>query len=192
MYKAEQHVILTIKRHLIAFGMDNPQAFDVERTLSFLDREDEPLNRDNPRGHITCSGWVVSQDLSRVLLIKHGALRHWMQPGGHMEPEEWPPEAAIREAHEETGVQGLTVLPPGLFDVDVHTIPANDIRQQPEHTHYDLRYLLTCEDETLAPDFEECEDARWFELGEILKDRTSLASVRRMAEKTLTLREQST
>ena len=106
MYKAEQHVILTIKRHLIAFGMANPQALDVERTLAFIDREDGPLSRDNSRGHITCSGWVVSRDMSRVLLIKHGALRHWMQPGGHMEPEEWPPEAAIREAHEGNGGSG--------------------------------------------------------------------------------------
>lgn len=190
MYKAEKHVLLTIKRHLIAYGQQHPSEFDVERTLSFLDREDEPLSRDNPNGHITCSGWVVSKDLDRVLLIKHGYLRHWMQPGGHMEPEEWPAETAIREAQEETGAGGLTILPPGLFDVDVHTIPENSLRGEPQHTHYDLRYLVVAEDETLLPNTDECEDADWFTVSAILKDKTTLPSVRRMAEKTRRMREQ--
>ena len=50
-----------------------------------------------------------------------------------------------------------------LLDVDVHTIPAR--KEQPEHFHFDLRYLflvphgaITTTDEVL--------DARWFELGE--------------------------
>lgn len=184
MADTQAQILLTMKRHLVMFGMEHPQAFDVERTLAFIGEESNPLSRDNPRGHVTCSGWVVNQDFSRVLLIKHGTLRHWMQPGGHMEPGEWPPEAAIREAQEETGARSLTVFPPGLFDVDVHTIPENKIRNEPQHTHYDLRYLLMAPDEGLALNPEECEDARWFTPDEILKDRTMLPSVRRMAEKT--------
>jgi 8-oxo-dGTP pyrophosphatase MutT (NUDIX family) len=187
MHKADMHVLLTIKRHLISYGMERPQEFDVERALAFLDREDQPLSRKNPRGHITCSGWVVTEDFQRVLLIKHRALGHWMQPGGHMETEEWPPETAIREAQEETGAQGLQVHPPGLFDVDVHTIPENKIRGEAQHTHYDLRYLLVASNETVMMNKEECEDAQWFAVDDILKSRTTLPSVRRMAEKTKAL-----
>lgn len=50
----------------------------------------------------TASGFVV--DDGRVLLVRHGKLDRWLQPGGHVEPRETPDEAAIREVREETGV----------------------------------------------------------------------------------------
>lgn len=40
----------------------------------------------------------------KVLLIKHKKYGKWLPPGGHLEPDELPPEGAIREAFEETGL----------------------------------------------------------------------------------------
>lgn len=40
----------------------------------------------------------------KVLLIYHKKLKKWLPPGGHIEENETPPEAAVREAFEETGL----------------------------------------------------------------------------------------
>lgn len=40
----------------------------------------------------------------RVLLARHAAGDVWVLPGGAIEPEESPADAAVREAYEETGI----------------------------------------------------------------------------------------
>jgi 8-oxo-dGTP pyrophosphatase MutT (NUDIX family) len=77
-----------------------------------------------------------------VLLLHHRKLGRWLQPGGHAEPGERDGEAvALREAREETGLDGLLLHPsaPRPLDVDVHPIPARP--DEPAHLHLDLRYL---------------------------------------------------
>ena len=51
------------------------------------------------------SGW-------RIGLIEHPRFRRMMIPGGHVEPEESPAEAAVREVAEETGLTVTLVSPP--------------------------------------------------------------------------------
>ena len=41
----------------------------------------------------------------RVLLVKHGDVGRWTTPGGLIEPEERPADAAVREMWEETGLE---------------------------------------------------------------------------------------
>ena len=48
----------------------------------------------------------------RLGLIKHPRLGRMMIPGGHVEPEESPAEAALREVTEETGLAVRLVHPP--------------------------------------------------------------------------------
>jgi 8-oxo-dGTP pyrophosphatase MutT (NUDIX family) len=55
--------------------------------------------------HLTASMVVIDPDTEQVLLIHHAAADLWMFPGGHVDPDETPAEAAIREVLEETGVQ---------------------------------------------------------------------------------------
>ncbi len=47
----------------------------------------------------------IIEHKGKVLLIKHKKLRVWLYPGGHIEDNEHPHEAAIREAREETGMR---------------------------------------------------------------------------------------
>lgn len=42
---------------------------------------------------------------NRVLLHWHAKLQRWLPPGGHIEPNELPDDAAEREVMEETGVR---------------------------------------------------------------------------------------
>jgi 8-oxo-dGTP pyrophosphatase MutT (NUDIX family) len=91
-------------------------------------------------GHITASAFVVDRARAEVLLILHGKLGRWLQPGGHVDAEDGSVLAAAqREVLEETG---LIVAADGceLLDVDVHEIPAR--KQQPAHEHFDVRFVF--------------------------------------------------
>lgn len=41
----------------------------------------------------------------KILLLYHKKLKKWLPPGGHLEPNETPPEAARREVREETNLE---------------------------------------------------------------------------------------
>lgn len=97
--------------------------------------------RSSLTGHITASCWIVDTARQHGLLVWHKRLNRWLQPGGHVEPDD-PTllDAALREAREECGLTRLWPLAAGIFDLDVHPIPAKG--REPAHFHYDVRYLL--------------------------------------------------
>lgn len=102
-------------------------------------------------GHFTASSFVVTPDRSQLLLLLHERLGKWLQPGGHIEPEDADIEAAVlREVTEETGLTDLTLIGDGLFDIDVHEIPA--AKGEPPHEHHDLRFLYSSAGEPIAGD----------------------------------------
>lgn len=51
----------------------------------------------------TVAGMLIHE--GKVLLVKHKKLGIWLNPGGHIEPNELPHKAAEREFYEETGVR---------------------------------------------------------------------------------------
>lgn len=91
-------------------------------------------------GHFTASAFILSPDDQAVLLIEHSKLHRWLQPGGHIDPTDIDLEsAARREVAEETGITRMALVA-APFDVDVHAIPAR--RDEPEHLHFDVRFLF--------------------------------------------------
>lgn len=55
--------------------------------------------------HFCSSVFVVNPLNKKILLVKHNLFDKWVQPGGHIEDDEVPEEAAIREVYEETGIK---------------------------------------------------------------------------------------
>ena len=117
-------------------------------------------------GHVTC-GAVVIDDTRRLLLIQHKALGWWLLPGGHLETEDDSLYlAALRELEEETGIAWHgTVAPPGQditpVDIDVHMIPANPAKDEPEHWHADFRWVFWVREPKVVLQAEEVEGYAW-------------------------------
>jgi 8-oxo-dGTP pyrophosphatase MutT (NUDIX family) len=113
-------------------------------------------------GHITASALVVDPERGRVLLTLHKKLRMWLQMGGHCEPQDISLEAAaLREATEESGVQGLSLLPGGPVRLDRHPIPP------PCHCHFDVQYAVLAPPDAAHTVSDESLDVRWFGYGEV-------------------------
>lgn len=55
--------------------------------------------------HFCASAFIVDPYTKKILLIKHKKNGRWTQPGGHIEGNETPEEAALREVYEETGLR---------------------------------------------------------------------------------------
>ena len=115
------------------------------------------------------AGYVVRGD--KVLLIHHKKLGMWLPPGGHIETNETPEEAVVREIREETG-----------FDVEVvrevagHPHTNVEILAQPKHIqledikgtheHIDLVYVCRVVGGKLSKN-REVSAAKFFTMGEI-------------------------
>ena len=59
--------------------------------------------------HFCASAFVINPIDKKILLVKHHLWDKWVQPGGHIEDDETPEEAAVREVYEETGIK-ITLL----------------------------------------------------------------------------------
>ncbi len=137
---------------------DDREEADRVAMLRLAVELERPLSRDQPRGHFTASAFVIDDACARACLVEHVKLGRLLQPGGHLEPDDASLEAAaLREAHEETGLE-LELHPeaPRPFDLDVHPIPERP--GEPAHMHLDVRFLLVGRGEP-------CAGAAWHPLG---------------------------
>ena len=88
-------------------------------------------------GHLVVKG--------KILLVKHKKLQSWLSPGGHIEPNELPHQAAEREYFEETGLKVEAFSPylflknvkdterlPNPFTINLHWISRENFQSRQE------------------------------------------------------------
>jgi 8-oxo-dGTP pyrophosphatase MutT (NUDIX family) len=101
----------------------------------------------------------------------HKKLNKWVAPGGHIEENENPETAALREVKEETGLdvkligkrcpEDTDLIRP--YGIQLNVIVAN------EHEHFDLIYFAIYPGKNdIFLNKEESIDLRWFSLNEIV------------------------
>ena len=175
------------------------EAVTVARFLMLVERWPDPLARTalHP-GHITASAWVVTPDGDAVLLTHHKKLDKWLQIGGHADGDPNLPAVAVREAHEESGAEGLRpalprrgVIDPAwrVFDLDVHRIPS--FRTTPPHEHYDVCFAYYAPEQFVPVVSDESHDVRWVRIAALDK-YTRERSITRMAVKWRLLQRHAT
>ena len=100
--------------------------------------------------HFTSTGIVAAN--GAALVHWHAKVQAWLAPGGHVEPNEDPVQAVIREVKEETGLD-VRILPTSTLP-DISNLPqivppltvmVEDVVDEKHgpHQHIDFTYLTT-------------------------------------------------
>jgi 8-oxo-dGTP pyrophosphatase MutT (NUDIX family) len=149
--------------HLAEAQVEGAAAEHRDQVAAFVVEHADAALRTNLVGHLTGSALVVDAHAERTLLLLHRKLGRWFQPGGHADGDTSLPAVALREATEETGIDGLRVAVPA-FDVDVHRVepPA-----EAPHLHLDVRYLVLAPEGAHEHANEESLALRWVRLEEL-------------------------
>ena len=159
---------------------ERTQAQHRRRLLAFAARHPDALHRSCEAGHLTASAWVVDHDAARGLVLLHAKIGRWLQPGGHADGEASLWAVALREAGEETGIDGLEVWSEPI-DVDVHLF-VNRRDAEPSHLHFDVRYLVRCPPGASPRPNHESDALRWVTPDQLTDADLGLdASTRRLA-----------
>lgn len=155
--------------------------------------------------HFTATAFVIDSK-NRVLLLWHRRLQRWMPPGGHVDEDETPEDAAKRECKEETNLDveivgdGSTGLTTGVQDdlfagnpdegrmlkkpiaMLLENIPQSVERNEPAHQHMDFLYLARPLNEDQAEEItDESDGMRWFtkeEVGKLNEQREVFSNVK--------------
>ncbi|MBT3228328.1 MAG: NUDIX domain-containing protein [Candidatus Marinimicrobia bacterium] len=120
--------------------------------------------------HFTATTFVVYKQ--KTLLHLHRSLKMWLPPGGHIDRDELPHVAAIREVKEETGLDvELIHTAPTIHSENAQEIPGprhlllENIN--PFHQHIDMIYFARASSFDVTPDAGESVELRWFTIEEL-------------------------
>ena len=156
-----------------------------DRFVAFISAHPDAFERALAIGHVTASAWIVDPSRTRALLMHHRKLGRWLQPGGHADGDFDVRRVALREAREESGLRSLRFVRDGVYDVDVHAIPARP--NEAAHDHYDVRFALEADPAEPLVANAESKELAWVAL-DALASYGADESVLRLARKTASLR----
>ncbi|WP_455205471.1 NUDIX hydrolase [Kaarinaea lacus] len=164
------------------------EAAYVNRAYTFVCNHSNCFDRDLTPAHVTGSAWVVNPDRTHVLMLHHRKHDQWFQPGGHADGDADILRVALRETAEESGLEAdhIHLLQEGIFDLDIHTIPATPSFSQ--HDHIDVRFLVEIDHALPIPGNDESHEILWVPLEAVPRFNNN-RSTYRMLEKTRSMRQ---
>ena len=121
---------------------------------------DDGMLRSCVPAHLTASALVLDHTGEQVLLTLHRKGGFWGQLGGHCEPQDDTlAAAALREATEESGIDGLRLVDDAPVDLDRHAL-STAFGTCGEHL--DVRYAVVAPPGAEPVVSEESDDVAWF------------------------------
>ena len=121
------------------------------------------------RRHFCASVFIINPENKKILLIMHKKNHKWTQPGGHIDDDETPEEAALREAYEETGLR-VSLLGERFPREDdfIRPLGIQRNRHSDGNTHIDIIYAaVPNNDVNPVINAEEESAVRWFSREEL-------------------------
>lgn len=145
--------------------------------------------------HFTVSIFIVHED--KVLLHLHKKAKKILPLGGHIEVNELPEEACIREALEESGLD-ISLFNPVKIELKkscelsgekllvnpMHTIFGE---VTPDHYHIDFVYYASADSYEIKPDDGESNLLKWYTKEELKKANNIQENILTMANEALEL-----
>jgi len=129
------------------------------------------------QNRFTATGFVFNDD-GEILMIKHKKLKKWMPPGGHVDENELPCEAALREIFEETGVSAKIISATKTSPLDDSRCRELPLPMEILLTNFEgdglyncinLNYICHADSSALKPEESEVEDIGWFFPAQIME-----------------------
>lgn len=169
---------LEVARAAIIGALSGDDTHEAARAqmLDFLEAHPDALHRSCLVGHLTGSALIVDPSTRHVLLLFHTKVQRWLQPGGHADGDGNMAHVALREAGEETGIGGLTVVSPAI-DLDVHVFRSAS-GAEPDHLHLDVRHLVLAPAGSVAVTNHESEGMAWVALADLARYQVDPGTIR--------------
>jgi len=145
---------------------DHLEQMHLEETKAWVE-SGAPLFRikkpDVPNKHLVSYFLLFDFDAQKVLLVDHKKAQLWLPTGGHVEVDEHPKQAVIRECKEELGVDAEFFYEHPIFLTSTETVGLTA-----GHTDVSLWYVLKGDHrQKYHYDQEEFNAVQWFELDRI-------------------------
>lgn len=125
--------------------------------------------------HFTATGIVFNSE-RKILMIHHKKLHVWLPPGGHVEENELPDDAVLREIFEETGIRArivsnkrdLSLRDKFCRELEIpFLVYLEDINGDGTHNHIDMIYVCEAVNEDIIQQEAEVRAAGWFTAEEV-------------------------
>lgn len=127
--------------------------------------------------HFTATAYIISRINGRVKVLLHRHKKHslWLPIGGHIEKNETPIQAVLREVKEETGLEIIlpkrkllktNVVEELICPVTILVEKLKPYKKEPAHDHIDLIYFALCKNPGVA---KMPEEHGWFSDRELIK-----------------------
>lgn len=151
--------------------INHQESNDQRIILDFIDMfGHDVLTRKNEIAHLTSSGIILNDSMTKMLMIHHNIYKTWTWTGGHTDGESDLLAVSVKEAVEETGVKRIVPLMREIASIDI--IPVYGHMKQDKfvssHLHLNISYILLAdENEGTIVNTNETSGVQWVDINMI-------------------------